>query len=542
MAPIFGDEGLLLRGRIVVDMGPVADEVPTGFSATSATASAESGMALPGLVVRNLHKAFPGQVALDGVDLHLRPGEVHALVGQNGSGKSTLIKILAGFHQPDRGGEAWLHGEKFELGSAPVSHQAGLRFIHQDLGLVTNMDVVDNLALGGGYEARWWLSARRERAAARALLQELGLHLEVSKTVRQLTSSERTMVAVARSLRGGLSSRGVLVLDEPTASLPGVEVGHLFELVRTVASRGAAVLYVTHRLAEVFEIADRVTVLRDGRIVLSAPVSQVSHDEMVRHIVGRPLDEFYSEPPEAGQETSLEVERLRTPKLRGVSFEVRKGEILGFAGLTGSGREDIAPALFGALTPTAGDVSVQSRPIDPLSPKSAIAAGIAYLPSDRKRESAIPSFNVRENLTLPRIATQLGWLGYRRERVDSEKWLSDLDVRPTGTERAFATLSGGNQQKVVLARWLRCASQVLLLDEPTQGVDVGAKATIYQALTEAARQGRSLVVTSSDNEELAQLCDRVIVLSEGVIRAELSGSNLSEESISLHALASEAAA
>jgi ribose transport system ATP-binding protein len=490
-----------------------------------------------GLVVRQLSKTFPGQVALAGVGLHLRPGEVHALLGQNGSGKSTLIKILAGVHQPDPGGQAWVHGQPLELGSATAAHQLGLRFIHQDLGLVPSLDVIDNIALGQRYQGSWWLSARREAAAATALLEELDANLDVTATVGSLSPAERTVVAVARALRGGISARGVLILDEPTASLPATEMGRLFQLIRTVSSRGAAVLYVTHRMGEVFEIADRVTVFRDGRNVVTAPVADMTPGALVTHIVGRSLDEYYPDPPQPGRGVALDVEDLTTARLDRVSFAVHRGEILGIGGLTGSGREDVAPALFGAVAWQAGRVSVAGRAYTRMHPAGAIAAGIAYLPPDRKRESAIPSFTVRENLTLPRLDTQRGgWLGLRRERADADRWLERLDVRPSGSERPFATLSGGNQQKVVIARWLRCGASVLVLNEPTQGVDVGAKSIIYRTLAEAARDGAAVVVASSDAEELARLCDRVIVLRDGRVGRSLHGAGLTVDAINHEAL------
>lgn len=489
------------------------------------------------LVLHGLSKTFPGQVALAGADLELRPGEVHALLGQNGSGKSTLIKILAGFHQPDPGAEASVNGEPLTLGSAFAAQHAGLRFIHQDLGLVPSLDVVDNLALGQGYRARWWLSDRHEAAAAEALLAELDTVLDVRTPVSRLSAAERTIVAVARALRGGLSAKGVLVLDEPTASLPGAEVDRLFRLIRTISSRGTAVLYVTHRMGEVFEIADRVTVLRDGRRVLTAPVEEVDHESLVAHIVGRPLDDFYPDPPTPDRTVLIEVEGLATARLRGLSFRVHRGEILGIAGITGSGREEVAPALFGALPWDAGRISVDGRTYNEMNPAAAIACGIAYLPHDRKRESAIPSLTVRENLTLPSLRPGAGgWLGVRRERADAEGWLDRLDVRPSRPERVFSTLSGGNQQKVVIARWLRCGARTLVLDEPTQGVDVGAKTMIYQTLTEAARAGTALVVASSDAEELARLCDRVLVLRDGTIGAELHGTGLTVDRLSQQAL------
>ncbi|HUB39969.1 MAG TPA: sugar ABC transporter ATP-binding protein [Streptosporangiaceae bacterium] len=498
----------------------------------------DAASASEGLVVRGLSKTFPGQVALAGVGLRLRAGEVHALLGQNGSGKSTLIKILAGVYQPDPGGTVTVNGASLALGSAVAAHHAGLRFIHQDLGLVPTLDVVDNLALGQRYQARWWLSARREAAAARELLADLDAGIDVGALVGRLSAAERTIVAVARAVRGGVSSSGVLVLDEPTASLPAAETGRLFRLVRTVAERGTAVLYVTHRISEVFALADRVTVLRDGHAVLSAPVGEVSHDLLVEHIVGRPIEEFYPQVPVPGADIALAVRDLATARLRELSFAVHRGEIVGVAGISGSGREDVAPALAGAIPWAGGQMTLGERVIGRLDPAVAISLGIAYLPHDRKRESAIPAFTVRENLTLPRLrTTRGGWLSLRQERADAECWLDRLAVRPADAERVFATLSGGNQQKVVLARWMRCGATAFVLDEPTQGVDVGAKSMIYQSLTEAARQGAAVIVASSDNEELARLCDRVIVLHDGRAGAELHGSALTADSIARQALA-----
>jgi ribose transport system ATP-binding protein len=491
-----------------------------------------------GLVIRGLSKTFPGQVALAGVGLELRPGQIHALLGQNGSGKSTLIKILAGVHTPDPGGQAWMHGAPLTLGSAAAAHHAGLRFIHQDLGLVPTLDVVDNLALGQRYQARWWLSARTEAAAARELLAELDPHIDVTAPVSQLSAAERTIVAVARALRGGVAASGVLVLDEPTAALPAAETGRLFRLVRAVAARGTAVLYVTHRISEVFELADQVSVLRDGRRVLTCPLAEVTPTSLVEHIVGRPLEEFYPEAPPPGRDVALAVEGLRTVRLRDLHFAVHRGEILGIAGISGSGREDVAPALAGAIAWAGGRLTIGGRVLHRMDPAAAIGQGIAYLPHDRKRESAIPGFTVRENLTLPQLRTTHGWLSLRRERAEADVWLDRLAVRPPdAAERVFSTLSGGNQQKVVLARWMRCGAQVLALDEPTQGVDVAAKTMIYQALTAAARQGTSVIVASSDSEELARLCDRVVVLRDGQVTAELHGGALTAEAITQRAMA-----
>lgn len=488
------------------------------------------------LRIRNLSKTYPAQVALRGVDLDLAPGKVHALLGQNGSGKSTLIKTLAGYHRPDDGAQAWLNGSPFELGSASAAHAAGLRFIHQDLGLVPDLDVIDNLALGGSYEGYLWLSNRAEAAAARTLLEDLGVDLDVNRPLRSLPPAQRTVVAIARALRGGVSANGVLVLDEPTANLPEKEVEILFDVVRTVCAQGTAVLYVTHRLGEVFQIADDVSVLRDGQKVITAPVKQLTHDELVTHIAGRPLTQLYPSPPAPRKEIMMHVDGVSGDVVRDVSFPVHAGEVLGIAGITGSGREGINRLLFGATPMTAGTVSVSGRPLVRTTPQRSIAAGIAYIPADRRSQSALPEMSVRENVTLVRLGKPLGWLGYGNERKDVATWLQRLEVTPPDPDRAFKNLSGGNQQKTVLARWLRRGSKVFLLDEPTQGVDVGGKQAIYEALGDAARAGAAIVMASSDAEELAEVCDRVLVMREGRVAAVLAGDELRADAIATETL------
>ncbi len=483
-----------------------------------------------GLSIRGLSKTYPAQVALRRVDLDVAAGQVHALLGQNGSGKSTLIKALAGYHQPDPGAAAWLNGRPFELGSAVAAHAAGVRFVHQDLGLVGDLDVIDNLALGGSFEGRRWLSNRREAAAAQRVLDPYGLDIDVRAAVRDCSPAQRTIIAIARALRGGVPGEGLLVLDEPTATLPEREVLLLFSAIRSICARGTAVLYVTHRLGEVFEIAQTVTVLRDGVAVASMPVEQTTPDEVITQIAGRPLDQLYPPTPAPRADVVLDVADLRGPGLAGVSFRLHGGEILGVAGITGSGRDEFNPLLFGSDC-AEGRVRIDGREHRP-SPAASIAAGLAYLPADRRNLSAIPAHSVRENITLPALGEHsLRWLGNRREAADVLPWLHRLQVQPADPERPFATLSGGNQQKAVLARWLRAGSRIFLLDEPTQGVDVGGKRAIYDALGAVARDGAAVLMTSSDADELAEVCDRVLVLRAGRLVAELTGAALSADAV-----------
>ncbi|MBD8605437.1 sugar ABC transporter ATP-binding protein [Aeromicrobium sp. CFBP 8757] len=499
-------------------------------------------LAATALELRSVTKVFGATKALDGVDLSLREGEVHALLGQNGCGKSTLIKLLAGFHQPQGEPDAQVYGESLRLGSASSAAAAGLRFVHQDLGVIDDLTVSENLTLGASDQDRRWLSDGRERRRAQTLLDGLGIEIDAGAMVRDLGPAERTMVAVARALRDGVQAARVLVLDEVTAALPADEVALVFELVRRIRTMGGTVLYVSHRLDEVFQIADRVTVLRDGLLVDTVDTASISHDELVALIVGRPLEQFYPDPPAPRDDVVLSVNGLSGDVVRDVSFDVHRGEIVGIAGIDGSGREELPYLLFGAKPVTSGHVVVDGVRHDGLTPHDAIAAGMALIPADRAKRGATPSFSLRENVTLPRIPFGLGrWLSARAERREVGVWLDRLGVVPHDAEATLSTLSGGNQQKVVLARWMRCEPLVMLLDEPTQGVDVGAKASIYELLARSARVGASTVIASTDYEELAAISDRVLIMRDGRVVAEVHRDQLSVTAISELTLAASAA-
>jgi ribose transport system ATP-binding protein len=496
---------------------------------------AEVAQARGGLRLENVSKTFPAQRALDGVDLAIGQGEICGLVGANGSGKSTLIKILAGYHQPDPGARASIGGRDLELGSHAAAAAAGVRFVHQDLGLIGTMTVAENLTLDEASGAAWWVRTRRDAARVRELLDEFDLDLDPTQLVDTLSAAERTLLAVVRAIRDGVQRLGILVLDEPTGTLSTDETVQLFEFLRRLRDRGASVLFVTHRLEEVFEIADRVTVLRDGRRVFDAATEDLDQDELVEAMVGRPLEAFYPSPPPVNREILFEVDAVCGPNVDALSFTVHSGEIVGFAGLTGSGRETLAALVSGVVPWSSGEVRIAGEPHTRLDPAAAIARGVAYVPSDRKALGSISDFTVRENLTLPRIpARRSRWLSLRSERAEAATWLSRLKVKPSEPDAGFATLSGGNQQRVILARWLRCGSRVFVLDEPTQGVDVAGKADIYEALTDAARAGAAIAIASTDADELAATCDRVLVLRSGQIRAELFGDALTSHAISHH--------
>lgn len=494
------------------------------------------GPVTPRLELVGVTKTFPGQVALDRASLLLQPGEVHALLGQNGSGKSTLIKILAGYHQPDAGATAERDGVPFPLGSAAAAHAAGIRFIHQDLGLIPELSVAENLALGGRYRRSAWVDDRRETAAAQSLLDAWGVETDASAPMHTLGQAERTMVAIVRAVRDGIDDGGILVLDEPSATLPPHEFASVSRLVKQVRDRGGSVVYVTHRLGEVFEIADTVTVLRDGRVTGTRPVAGLDHDGLVAMIIGRPLESVYPELPEPGDGALLTAEGIVGGSVQSLSLQVREREVVGVAGLTGSGRESVADLLFGTRDRTAGTVRVVGEEVRAARPAASIAHGMALLPADRKAVGSIPDLTIRENVTLPDIpARRARWLRIGAERREVRTWLDTMSVS-TDTERPLATLSGGNQQRALITRWLRRRSRVFLMDEPTQGVDIGAKVAIYRAIRDVASDGAAVLVASTDNDELAAICDRVIVMRDGRAAATLSGARLTSEAILEHSM------
>jgi ribose transport system ATP-binding protein len=488
----------------------------------------------PVLDIRDLSKTFPGTRALDRANFDLRPGEVHALVGQNGSGKSTMIKILAGYHHPDPGATITVGGEEVTIHDPVASRDLGFRFVHQDLGLVASLDTVENLALGEGYSTGFggrirWRAARRD---ARERIRALGYDFDVRRPVAQLGAAERTGIAIARALHHWEQAR-VLVVDEPTASLPSNEVSILFEAISRVRAKGLGVIYISHHLDEVFSIADRVTVLRDGHVVGTYATADLDEDRLVSLMCGDVvLSPRIAHDDGVAREPVLEVRSLCGTVVDGVDLTAYSGEVLGLAGLTGSGREQILRLLFGAL-PRTGEVLVDGKPAPP-RPAAAVASGMALVPADRTGSGSIIDLTVRENFVLGDLKRHSGvaaHLSKTEERAEVRDWIKGLDVRPPRPEAVFDSLSGGNQQKVVLAKWLRMKPRVILLDEPTQGVDVQAKATIHALARKAAAEGAAVVIASSDDPELCDTCDRVLVMRDGRFVGELTRAALNPERI-----------
>jgi ribose transport system ATP-binding protein len=492
------------------------------------------------LTIEHLSKSFPGQVALDDARLVVKAGTTHALVGQNGSGKSTLIKILAGYHQPtgheataimDLGSET----RPLRLGDSTASEQAGIRFVHQDLGLVDGLNTIENLAMSGGFVTRFGrIDWQRSQRHAEQALADLGFDdFSVLAPVGTLAPSQKTAVAVARALQGWEDGANLLVLDEPTASLPGADVHRLFDAIRLLKTRGVAILYVSHHLDEVFAIADEVTVLRDGRNVITVPTVGLDHDTLIQHMIGRDIERGRSVIGDSDGDTRLAARGLRGGSLHGIDLQVRAGEVVGVAGITGSGRESLAPLITGHVPHDAGTVEVNGRDVPTYAPAAVLAAGMAFLAADRLRHGVIPLMSVTENTTLGSLRRHLHAVRIHRgrEAVEVDGWIDRLSIKTSGRAAVIATLSGGNQQKVLFARGLRLEPTVIVIDEPTRGIDVGAKEEIHLLIDKAAAGGAAVLVVSTDTDELVRLSHRVLILRGGQIAVELAGRQISQENI-----------
>jgi len=514
------------------------------------------------LEMEGICKSFPGVRALHEVSFDLRHGEVHALVGENGAGKSTLIKILAGALERDAG-EIRVGGEVAHLRTPQAAIATGISVIYQEFNLVPHLSVAENIYLGR--EPRQWglIDFRTMRQGARALLDRLRASFSETALVNELSVAEQQMVEIAKAL--SVQSK-VLVMDEPSATLTEHELASLFEQIRGLKNEGVSIIYISHRLEEVFEIADRVTVLRDGELVGTAPVAELDSRKIIRMMVGRELgeQEFGSVgvqenggrqriptplppslqeggtagdlAPEGGTagEELLRVEGLtRGEKVKGVSFALPRGEILGIAGLVGAGRTELVRAIFGADRPTAGQIYLEGRPVRPKSPAHAIALGIGLVPEDRKLQGLVLGLAVSSNVTLARLGavSSAGILSGRQERQVAEEYIGKLDIATPSAQQISRNLSGGNQQKVVLAKWLFAQSKVLIFDEPTRGIDVGAKQEIYQIMRDVANTGAGVIMISSDLPEILRMSDRIMVMHEGDVAGFLRPEEATQERI-----------
>ena len=484
---------------------------------TSPTAAAP---ARPLLEMRGIAKSFPGVQALRGVDLDLVPGEVVALLGENGAGKSTLMKVLGGAHRPDAG-TLRLDGRPVAFRSPQEARAAGIAVIHQELNLVPGLTAVENIFLGQERARAGFVRRAEERRRAAELFRRLGATIDLDLPCAKLPTAARQLVEIARALA---CDARVIVMDEPTAALSDAEAGRLFDIVRDLGARGIAVVYISHRLDEIFSLADRVVVLRDGRHVGSRPRAGLGRKELIELMVGRELAEEYPRRTSQPGSVRLAVAGLsRGRAVRDVSFSVRAGEILALAGLVGAGRTETLRLIFGADPRESGEILLDGRPLDVRSPHDAITAGIGLLTEDRKLQGLVLGRSVRENFALPNLGrlSRAGFIAGHREREAFGRHVAALRIKAPHHDEAARNLSGGNQQKVVLAKWLERDCEVLLFDEPTRGIDVGARYEIYRLMNDLVARGKALVMASSDLPEVLGMADRILVMHDGRVTGEL---------------------
>ena len=506
----------------------------------------------PLLRMESVRKVFAGSVALDDVDFTLERGEVHALVGENGAGKSTLIKIMTGAYRRD-GGRVWLEGDEVNFATPADAQSAGVIAVHQEIHLLGFRTVAENVYLGREPRRRGLVDWKRMNADTAALLDSLGLDIGARDVVGSLSTARQQMVAIARGVSLGAK---VLVLDEPTSSLAEREVAILYDLIRRLQAQGTGVVYISHRFDELYAVCNRVTILRDGKLVGARPLEGLERIDLVCMMLGKPRealrlgttgfaghmrDDVREEAAAdwRGEAPLLRAEGLRRgSKLRDVTVEIRKGEILGVAGLLGSGRTETARAIFGAAPAEAGTIQLHGKPFHPHKPDDAIEARIGFLSEDRKAEGIIPELSVRENLTLAALPTltRFGIVSRAKQREIVDRFMRRMGVKAASADQKIRELSGGNQQKVLLARWLCITPALLILDEPTRGIDIGAKAEIQALVNELAASGLAVLMISSELEELVEGSSRVIVLRDGRNVAELRRGQISQQSI-IHAMA-----
>ena len=483
------------------------------------------------LELKNITKRFSGVEVLHEVSFSLRSGEVHALLGENGAGKSTLVKVMTGVHQPDKG-EMYLDGKHVRFSDTRESRQAGIAAIYQELSLFPDLDVAENIFVGRqpttmGGRIDW----RKLYADAEMLLLSLGVHLDLKQKARSLSIAQQQMVEIARAF--SINAR-ILIMDEPTSSLTLNEVADLFRLVRRLRDEGTAIVFISHRLEELFELADCVTVMRDGSYVDTRPIKEVTRDDLIRLMVGRTITNLFPKQDVKTGEVMLKVENLaRAGSFQDVNFELRRGEILGMAGLVGAGRTNVARAIFGVEPATAGRIQIEGREVAITSPQQAIRLGLAYVPEDRQLHGLIPAMPITANISLPMLFkyAQRGWLQDKVERKAAYDAALQMEVRANSIWQMARELSGGNQQKIVLAKWLSTNPRILILDEPTRGIDVGTKAAVHALMSKLASEGMAILMISSELPEILGMSDRVIVLREGRVTGHFTRAEATQEKI-----------
>lgn len=483
------------------------------------------------LEMKGITKEFPGVKALDNVKLKVDKGEVHVLLGENGAGKSTLIKILAGVHQPTKG-QIFIDGKEVSFRNTKDAQNHGVGIIFQELNLIPDLTVADNIFFGRSPHSAGFVKKLEQINRAQEILTSLDLKISPNELVKNLSIAEQQMIEIAKAL--SINSR-ILIMDEPTAALTDQEITVLFEKIKALKAKGVAIIYISHRMEEFEHIADRITVLRDGKYIGTVNYKDTTNDELIKMMVGRTLEEQYpkDETIPIGDEI-LRVKNLSTKdKLKNISFSLRKGEILGISGLMGAGRTELAKAIFGADPVTKGEIFVEGKKANIKSPNDAIKSGISYLSEDRKSLGLALSLSVRENITLASMesVSNNGVINRQSEAEKATRYKEKLNIKTPSIEQKARNLSGGNQQKVVIAKWLNTNTKIFIFDEPTRGIDVGAKIEVYEIINQLAREGNGVILISSDMPELLGMSDNILVMSEGKVTGKLPRSEASQEKI-----------
>lgn len=482
------------------------------------------------LEMRGISKSFPGVKALQDVGLQLKAGEVHALLGENGAGKSTLIKVLGGIYHAEEG-EIYIEGQKVKIDGVVAAREAGISIVHQELVLVPYMTVAENIFLGREPGSSLNINRRKMSADAQELLDAYEMHIDADTLVEHLTIAQQQMVEIVKAI--SFNSR-ILVMDEPTSSISDKEVGFLFETMRTLTKKGVGIIYISHKMSELEEICDRVTVMRDGQTVGTKVVKETTKDDLIAMMVGRELTNYYTRDYLEPGEVVLKCEHISDGKMaKDASFELRKGEIIGFAGLVGAGRSETMKAVFGLAPHMTGDVYVEGQKVQIKSPVDALKYGIALVPESRKEEGLYKVQSVRFNSTIEVLSRFIKSLrvDLKKEEEITQKYIDMMATKTPSQEQVIGNLSGGNQQKVMIGRWLATDPKILILDEPTRGVDVGAKAEIYTIMNDLVKQGMSIIMISSELPEIINMSDRVYVMNEGRVTGCLDHESVTQEAI-----------
>lgn len=483
------------------------------------------------LEAKNITKRFPGVLALSNVNFRLVKGKVHALMGENGAGKSTLMKIIAGIYQADEG-EIFLHGEKVDFHTPKQALRQGISMIHQELSPILDMTIAENLFLGKEFCKGRIIDYKKMNREATLLLERVGIRLSPTMLMKDLSVSQMQMVEIAKALSYNAE---IIIMDEPSATITDREVANLFNIIRSLKEDGRCIVYITHKMDEVFSIADEITVFRDGNYIGTYDVDEIDENELIVKMVDRELSEIYPEKHNEIGEEVLKVEHLSQKGVfENISFVLKKGEILGFSGLMGAGRTEVMNALFGITQPTSGEIFIHGEKIEKVSPKKVISKGVGYVTEDRKGNGLVLPMSVYDNTIIPslrQLSNKFGVINKKKAMDAAEDYRKKLNIKTPSMQQTVAQLSGGNQQKIVLAKWLLQNPDILIFDEPTRGIDVGAKTEIYKLIVKLAEEGKAIIVISSEMPEVLGLSDRVIVFCEGRKTGELKKEEANQEKI-----------